>query len=376
MIAAALLGGCSKKKDAPKHTEGDGTGATNVPDKPASDTLKAELALVPVQAEAVIGADVASLRASGLYQAHEKELSGAVADLKVIKDLCGWDPVQKISSVVGGGTSDRHHGDATIVVKGLGKAETLDCLTKVASKPPEGVSVTVDGDYAKVERREVNVVRTNGDGTQQPLVAPPDAGAPAVSGTATGSGTGTGSGSGSVEPDKNAPRDSVAIQFIDDQTVVVARRKGEAVDKAGMDAVLHLDPAQSVSGSAAFMGIIDAIDTEASLWFVVNGKTPGGRALGGGLLRFEAAFGQVYVTDGLEIDATVQLKDADTAKNIGGMVQRTLDGMQKGTLKDALGPTTIDTKGGDLHVHVKESKEQLEKFVEEMGDVISSMFGG
>jgi hypothetical protein len=377
LVAASLLlalglgsFGCAKKKKE------DAGGAANAPAvvkaAPASDELRGMLSMVPVASEAVIGLDVAALRKSDLYASYKKDIeSAAGAELAQIRTLCGFDPIDKVSKVVGGGTGNRRHGDGTIVVKGLSKSETMDCLTQAVATPPKGINVIVDGDYAKIERTEPDVhVPGTGPGTgrqgAKPIVPAADAGAaPAAAPGDAGAG---------IMP--TVPTDSMSLEFLDDQTVIIARRSGAAVDKDAMQGIIHVDASSSVTGSQGFREMIDGIDTDAPVWFVVNGKTPGGQKLGGGFLKFDAEFGQVYVGADLDIDVTLRLESPDAATRMAAVIQRQVDSMRRSILKDALGAVTVESSDRDMHLRVKESRQQLEKLIEEVGDLLLMVIGG
>jgi hypothetical protein len=359
-VIVLLLGACQKKEK--KAGEKTGSGATqDQVAKPASDELRAMLAMVPVASEGVVGLDVSQLRASELYKAYQKDIESAVGgELGAIRSMCGFDPVQKITKVVAGGAGNRRRGDATAIIKGLGKAETLDCLTKAAASPPKGVVITVDGDYAMVERTPS--ADDKDAGATKPIVPPaggPDGGAGAAA---------------QVMPD--VPKESLSLQFLDDSTVVIARRSGAGVDKAKMAEVIKLDSASSVTGSKGFMEMIDGIDTDAPVWFVINGKTPGAQKLGGGFLKFDAAFGQVYVASGLDIDVTLRLDSPASATRMADVIKRQVDSMRRSILKDALGEVKVEAIDRDMHLRVTESKEQLQKLVEEVGDLLAAFLGG
>ena len=148
------------------------------------------------------------------------------------------------------------------------RTQTSGRMSKGVAAPPKGTAVVVDGDYAKIERLPEAVK----DKAGKPIVPPTSA-------------VDAGAGAPAVMPD--VPKDSVSLQFLDDDTVVLARRGGEAVEKDAMAAVLKLDAASSVVGSQGFMEMIDGIDTSAPIWFVINGKTPGGAKMTGNVTIVE-----------------------------------------------------------------------------------------
>jgi hypothetical protein len=347
VVSLALVAGC--KKDKPK--EEGAAGKAGAKEAPASTELRTMLALMPLQADGVIGIDFAKLRGSELYRAYQKDLEEAASgQLDEIRALCGFDPMPKLDKLVAGGVGSRRTGDAILVLRGLGKAETMGCLNKAAAAPPANVKVVVDGDFATVETAPasppVNVIPG----------AAADAGAAAAP---------------PPEPE------SVSVQFLDDTTAVIARKGGKAVDKATMQGLLAAKPgdAGNVTGSPGFMEMIDAIDTEAPVWFVVNGNAERVQKMGRGLLSFKAAFGHILVADGLDVHATLRVDTEESAKRMADLANRQVASMQKSLMKDMLGPVEVEQKGVDVRFRLQESREQLEKLVDFAGSLLGSVLG-
>jgi hypothetical protein len=357
LLVLAVAAGC--KKDKPKDQDGKGgTTAGGKTDTPASAELKQHLALMPLQSDGVVGVDLTLLRGSELYKAYQKDIEGAAAgQLEQIKTLCGFDPLPKLTRVIAGGVGSRKTGDATAVVQGLGKAETMDCLTKAAATPPANVKVVVDGDFATVEttiaKEPLPVPITPGADPAAPPAGQPAAPAPAPE------------------------TESVSVQFLNDTTAVIARRAGKSVDKATMQSILasKVGDAANVTGSAGFMEMIDAIDTEAGLWFVINGKSDRVKSVGRGILGFDAAFGHVYVGAGLDVHATLRVESEDSAKRMTDLATRQVASMRKSLMKDMLGEVEVEQKGRDVRFRLQESREQLEKLVDFAGSLLGGLLG-
>lgn len=352
LVLAALAGCQACKKDKPKDDKG-GTTAGGKKDTPASGELKQHLALMPLQSDGVVGIDLALLRGSELYKAYQKDIEGAAAgQLEQIKTLCGFDPLPKLTKVLAGGVGSRKTGDATAVIQGLGKAETMACLSKAAATPPANVEVTVDGDFATVEtaipKEPLPVPITPGADPAAPAAAPPA-----------------------------AATESVSVQFLDDTTAVIARRGGKSVDKATMQSILaaKVGDASNVTGSAGFMEMIDAVDTEAGVWFVINGKSDRIKSVGRGILTFDAAFGHVYVGNGLDVHTTLRVESEDSAKRMADLATRQVASMRKSLMKDMLGEVEVEQKGRDVRFRLQESREQLEKLVDFAGSLLGGLLG-
>lgn len=358
LLSLVVLAGC--KKDKPKDQDGKGGGAAaGKNDSPATAELKQHLALMGLQSDGVVGVDLTLLRSSELYKAYQKDIEGAAAEqLEQIKTLCGFDPLPRLTKVVAGGVGNRKTGDATAILKGLGKAETMECLTKAAATPPANVKVVVDGDFATVEttiERDPVPVAPKRAAPQGAPAEPP------------------------VPPEPPPPPEveSVSVQFLDDSTAVIARRAGKSVDKATMQSILAAkvgDPS-NVTGSPGFMEMIDAIDTEAGVWFVINGKSDRIKGIGRGLLSFEAAFGHIHAGAGLDVHTTLRVENEDSAKRMSDLATRQVTSMRKSLMKDMLGEVEVEQKGRDVRFRLQESREQLEKLVDFAGSLLGGLLG-
>ncbi len=350
LSALFVTAGCKKDKKA---APGAGSAAAAAP---ASSELRTALAMMPLESEMIIGFDLAELRGTELYKTYEKDLRGqAASQLDTIQKLCGFDPSEKLTSVVAAGKGNSRNGDATAVVRGLSKADTMGCLTKAAASPPADVTVTVDGDFAMIQAAtpDGDKAAADGDGGV-PLVAPPADPAKIKVAAATRG-------------------ESASVQFLDDQTAVVARRDGKAPDKAAMAAIIGAKAGEGVTSSAPFMEMIDGIDTDAPVWFVINGKAPAVQKLTRGLLRFDAAYGHVLVGSGLDLHATIRVDKDDTAKSMSEMAQRQVDSMKKSLMKDMLGEVTVTQHGREVRLRLQESREQLTKLIDFAGTFLSGL---
>jgi hypothetical protein len=336
--AGGVAAGCKKDKKPDQDKPGKGAAA------PVSDDLRSVLAMMPLDSDMIAGVDVAALRNSELYKAYQPRLESLVKKrLKMFIDLCGFDPVPKVQRAVIAADGGRD-GDATIVVRGLGKGETIDCLNKAAAAPPEGYQVAVDGDFARIDRVAANAVRVSPD-APEPQEAPPMG-------------------------------ESASLQFIGDETMVLARRKGEAVDKAAMQAVVALPANASVTASPGFMEMLDAIDTDASVWLVVDGKAESFRKSAIGRLQaFDAAFGHIQVGSGLDIDVSLRVTDPTAAAELATKTEGYVTRMRKSLLKGALGEVKVEHSGRDVRFRVQESRQQLEELYDKIGGLLLGSFG-
>jgi hypothetical protein len=301
VLGAVVAGGC--KKDEKKSKPGAAA--------PASSDLRRALAMMPPDVEGVVGIDFGSLRASKLasgYQARAMESIGE--DFAAFQAACGFDPVQKIASIVAGGKGQRGGEDVVAVVRGLPKAELMACADKVSKDPKlaPGLTVAVDGPY---------------------------------------------------------------VQFTDDTTLVAARKAGAGATKADLAAITGAADGQGLTGNQHFMQLVDDVDTDASVWFVISGKSERVKSMGRGMLSFEAALGEVHVADGLELKAGARLENDGAAKGMADSFNKTLDSMKKSLLKNIATDVTVKADGPFVRLHAKMTKQQLE----ELGAFASSFIG-
>ncbi len=311
-LVGAVLGGLFAatgcKKDEAKAKAGGGAAA------PASSDLRRALAMIPVDTDGVVGLNLAQVRASALASGYQDRVLGAVGgELKAFEAVCGFDPMKKVNSAILGGKGERGNEDLVAVLRGLPRAELMACADK-ASKDPAltpGVTLTVDGAYVVV--------------------------------TAEGK--------------------SVALQFTDDTTLLAVRKGGAAASKADLAAIAAAADGQGVTGSSSFMQLIDEVDTDASVWFVVSGKSKRVQDAGRGMIKFEAALGSVTLTDTLVVVAAARLESPDAAKGMADSFGKTLDSMKKSLLKNVATDVTVKSDGSFVRLHAKMTKQQLEELV-------------
>jgi hypothetical protein len=58
------------------------------------------------------------------------------------------------------------------------------------------------------------------------------------------------------------------------------------------------------------------------------------------------------------------------------VIQHQVDSMRRSILKDALGEVKVEHRDRDMRLRIKESRQQLEKLIEEVGDLLVTMLGG
>jgi hypothetical protein len=302
-VAAVCLMAAGCKKD-----DGGGTAAT-----------KGALQLMPKDSDVVVGIDFGKLRSSDLYKKYEPQLMTLIGDkLGKFKELCGWDPIPKLTSVTMAVRGAKGDQDVTGLIVGFKKDEVTDCLKKAADKAKadgKPGELKVDGDYVELV--------------------------------------------GAKEP--------VAFMFVGDG-ILLARRKGSDA-MAGKDVLTGLTKqaeADSVLGSTGFMDVYGKTRTSDALWFVVNGAAASMAQMP---VKMNVAFGSVDVSDGLAIDSTGRMANEADAKQAGEMATKALDQAKAfGLFKDS----SVDVSGNDLHVKVAMTSEQIEQ----LAGMAKGMLGG
>ncbi len=361
-VAAALaVGACKKDKAAPKQEDHNAAA-------PATDDLRAILAMMPKDSEMVASVDFATLRSSQIYRDHEGALKGlAASQLEMIGKLCDFNPIDKIGSVIFAGKGKAKNGDMTALVRGLTKPDVMPCLTKAAATPPPGFLVTVDGDYAIVEvvpkPKEGEEPATTDAGTAAadkaaPVPAVTDGGVAADAGAA---------------PAKRNP--SVAMKFLDDNTIIVARRKGVAVTGAELGEIAAGKGGQSITEVDAFMALIDGTDTVAPVWFVISKSSPFAKAFAK-YFPFDAAFGSARAGNDLDVDITARMIDEPAAKDFSSVMIRLFDSLKKSTLRDAVGPNQVIVDGRDVRITLHETGPQLKDLASKGQELMMALFAG
>lgn len=318
------LGACDKgdKKGGAGATSGGMQGASAI--APQGGLTRA-LSMLPANSEFVAAIDFSQVRKSALWKKYEPMiLENAGKELAEFKALCGFDPIEKANGLVMGGRG-KDMEEGTFLVRGFDKAAVTSCVQKAVDKAKaEGKPATavIDGDYFEV---------TGGD------------------------------------PDDKPAR----FMFLDDQTIILKKQGEETVGKAELQTALAAKPADGLMSSATFTSLVDATDTSAALWFVVNGNASFVPSGGMGP-KFTAAFGSVNVGDGVSGTFKVRMPTADEAKSTVTMGKSQMDQL-KGTppFSDFIKNVTLSQSDKDIVVGFKFDQKTLESMAN-----MASAFGG
>jgi hypothetical protein len=262
LAACAVLtaGACDKggdKKHGAAGAAGKGLSAASAV-APAGG-LKRALSIMPADSEFVMALDWKQASASPLWAKYrDRAMQQVTKDLAEFKQVCGWDPMDKVTGLLAAGRNSGN--DATILVRGLDKAAVFDCLKKFeAKRQSEGkpIQLAIDGDYFEL-----------------------------------------------IEPGDDTPG---RFLFLDGDTVLAQIVNEKMVDKAALSKLAAAKDGDGLMSSQIFASLIDATDTTATMWFVVNGKASFMSQIPMSLV---AVFGSVKAVDGVDGVVTVRLPDA------------------------------------------------------------------
>jgi len=329
VVAIGLGGAACKKNDDAKPGDKTATGdkATATGDKAGgggggiNDANASDLSLLPVDSEMVIGLNIAQLQQSALWKQFSPKvmdkIAGGLADFKAD---CGFDPLDAIKSVamgmknMGGGGEP----DGAVVIHGPDKAKVLACVDKEKAKAKDkGTEMTVDGDVVLMK-------------------------------------------------DKNGA--TSAFTFVNDTTML-----GVIGSKGTKDGVKEAAKGGSaLKSSQTFVDMYSKINTQDSLWMLINGNSPALAKASGMGIKPKAVFGSINLTDGLTLDFRVRMASPDEAKSLVGMMQGQIGNPQVKQMFDTL---DVTGDGNDAKVSVKMSAQKLQALVAMVGGMMGGMMG-
>ena len=328
VVALGLGGAACKKSDDAKPGDKTAAGDKATGDKAAgggttiSDSNGGDLSLLPVDSEMVIGLNIAQLQQSALWKQFSPKIMDKIAgNLADFKADCGFDPLDAVKSMamgmknMGGGGEP----DGAIVIHGPDKAKVLACVDKEKDKAKaKGTEMSVDGDVVLMK-------------------------------------------------DKNGA--TSAFTFVNDTTML-----GVIGTKGNKDGVKEAAKGNStLKWSQTFVDMYSKINTQDSLWMLINGNSPALAKAGGMGIKPKAVFGSLNITDGLTLDFRVRMATPDEAKSLVGMMQGQVGNPQVKQMFDTL---DITGDGTDAKVTVKMSAQKLQAMVAMVGGMMGGMLGG
>lgn len=311
--AASTKPADQKVAEKPDDKAADKAAVAPIPSGGAAD----DLALLPVDSEAVMGINFGQLQGSALWKkfVEPQMMKGEFPQkLAQFKDKCGFDPLSAIKSVaIGMKGVGGDNPDGVIVVHGADKTKSLDCFAKMKDEAAKsGDEITRDGDVVIV---------------------------------------------------KSKKGETVAITFVNDSTAVAV--VGPNASKDGVKKAAQ--GGSALKSSPAFVEMYSKINTQASLWMLVNGNAKvfdKAAAMG---VKPKAVFGSLNVTDGLAVDVRMRLESADQATQMANAFRGQLQGFQ--SMVDKL---EVGSDNADVKVSVAMSQQKLEALVKNF----AGMFGG
>lgn len=289
--------------------------------KPITGQAGDDLALLPMDSEAVIGINFSQLQGSALWkkfvapQIAKSDMSG----LQKFKDVCGFDPLDAMKSVaIGvkgiGGTDPT----GAIVVHGFDKAKSTACFDKnVGEAEKDGSKVTIDGDVVLIT-------------------------------------------------DKSGKK--LGFTFVNDSTALMVLGP-DAESKAKVKAVASGNTA--LNKSASFVELYNKLNAQDSIWMIVNGKSAAFQKVPMPF-KLQALFGSLNVTDGLTVDLHMRLSSADEASNLVNTYKPKLSGPE---VKMYFDKFDFSSEGPDVKVGVAISGQKLQQLAQMAMGMMGSMGG-
>lgn len=261
------------------------------------------LAFLPVDADIVLGVDVASLRTSAVWAEYQGKLTNLVGpQLASIQKSCGFDPIQAVQSVTLGVFS-KDTANTVVIVRGLDRDRTIACLK---------TNVIPDTTVA-MDRDVVSLIHKTGD------------------------------------------RDVLA--FADGSTLVLQGSKQPTAD--GLRALVQ--GGAPLRGSASFLEMFDRLDRGATGWIVVNGNASMFDKLAGMGNRPRAIYGTVRVGAGVAAKVHIRMATPEAAKQLAATAQA--QSQQAAAMFDRL---DVVAEGDIMTVTIELSLEKLRSLVSMM----------
>lgn len=298
-------------------THAPALGPTAAPRQIASRSVaEADLALLPADADAVIGLNFAQLQHSALWQQYVAKEIADSPDLKSFVAECGFDPMVSLAHVTIGltglGKDDSVSG--SVVVHGFDKTKAMACFTTRAVPELEkaGPHVRVDNDVVIVD-----------------------------------------------SPDRKS---HFGFTFIDETTALFV------IGDAAQTRQGVLDVAAGKHGLRDTTGFTDAladVNTDASAWAMLSDASPIVGTVNGAISPYtQQKLGTVYfsldVTDAIALDAGVHLgSPADVARAVATITTK-IDAIDPNkTLRQHFDQLDVFADGSDLIFSIAIAGDQL-----------------
>jgi RNA polymerase sigma factor (sigma-70 family) len=265
-----------------------------------------DLAMLPSDADVVVGADIARIRNSSLFRLVAPMVLSKAPGLGQLHSECALDPIAELSSITIGikHMGSKRVADGAVVVHGLAKSKVFDCLTKLGSN----ADVHVDGD-----------VMTFGGGSEQ-----------------------------------------VALTFIDDTTALFVIGAD-----ATKDDIAKVAARRGTVGSPSYSELIHEINTDDALWLAVNESSPVLTEINKRIaeptgVQFHGIYGSIDVGDGIVLNAGGRTGSPELVAKLVDLAQHHIDANQ---LAQRFEQLDVNADGGDVIVSIALSASQLMQIV-------------
>ncbi len=336
LLSVGLLGASScKKEDKAPTPSGDQKTDPKVDpttaEKPVPGGVKAtttplpavngdDLSLLPLDSEIVMGLNFSQLQQSQLWKQFVEPMmmkGDFQAKLGEFKTKCGFDPLAAVKTVsIGMKGVGAPKPDGVIVIHGAQKAQVMGCFEKMKDEAKKDAEITQDGDVVTI---------------------------------------------------KSNKGDTVAFSFVNDSTALMviganANKQGVMSAAAGTSAL---------KTSPAFVEMYAKINTQDSLWLLMNGNSKAFDKAAQMGFKPKAVFGSINVTDGLTVDFRMRLDSADQATQIAQMGKSQAAGAA--SMFDKL---DIVNDGADVKVSIALSNAKLQSLIKQFGGMMGGMGGG
>lgn len=258
-----------------------------------------DLALLPHDAEFVLGIDVARIQQSPLWKTLAAPALASSPALHDFEAECGFDPIASLSSITIG-MKDTTHDAATgaIVVHGFPKAKVLACIVKLAPRHEASAQLRIEGDVILF----------------------------------------------------NEPHGPTAVTFLDDTTALVVI--GSDATKDGVAQVAS----RRDQGPAGYSELLHEINTDDAVWLAV---TDGSRLLAHvnetvakhSSIQLHGLYGSIDFSDGLVINAGARTGSPElVAKLVSDLQHHIDDHVARGDLGQKFDQLDVHADGGDVIV--------------------------
>jgi hypothetical protein len=320
--------GCNKdkNKDAPAAGETGKPAAEagkKAPDAPVvtAGSGGANFAAMPADAEFVMSFSLAGLRSSPMWGQIAPMVQAKLdAELKDVKEACGFDPMTKLQSIhLAGKPADEKN--MLVVLKGFTKEEMATCGAAMAKKDSKEFVVNeVDG---------VTVVKSDGQ--------------------------------------------DVHMVWIDKDTALMSPNPDVAWLKARAGGTGGLD------GNAAFMEMAKKVDTSATVWFAAMPAAGGQMDMSKNVAGSKGYYASVKMADGLGIDAGMRFDTPENAKAALAMATSQLQqgkAMLPPALQSVVDKTKLGNAANDVSLQLQLSTADLQAIGAALGPMLGGMMGG